>query len=44
MPSVNKDSSTVDPKDISPLFYGSFPVEQNTLGSTLTLPQEIYND
>ena len=30
--------------DINSLFPILFPPEQNTLGSTLTLPQEIYND
>ena len=44
MPSDNNDNSTVEPENINSLFFGSFPTEQNTLGSTLTLPQKIYND
>jgi len=44
MPSANNDNSTENPENINSLFFGSFPTEQNAPGSTLTLPQKIYND
>ena len=38
------DPATNEKGDINSLFPMIFPPEQNTLGSTLTLPQGIYND